>query len=64
MNKNYYEAIETCPYGDTENIYPMWDVNAKGFVAICKHCGKKILLCNQCINTICDWHNVICFRCK
>lgn len=50
MNNNYFEAVEVCPHCESENVYPMWDVNAKGFVAVCKHCGKEILLCDECIH--------------
>lgn len=50
MKDNYFEAIEICPHCDSENVYPMWDVNTKGFVAVCKHCGKEILLCDECIH--------------
>ena len=71
----YFEAVEVCPYCGCENIYSMWDVNDKGFVAICKYCGKEILLCDECIHNedkqnenscACDWHKTKyggeCFR--
>ena len=66
MNNNYFEAIETCPYCDSENVYPMWDVNVKGFVAVCKHCGKEIFLCDECMHSednedmSCDWCKTKC----
>ena len=70
MNYNYYfEAVEICPHCDGENVYPMWDVNVKGFVAICEHCGKEIFLCDECIHHEdrlnahsmgCDWRKTDC----
>lgn len=67
----YFEAIEICPWCEEENVYPMWDVDVKGFVAVCEHCGKEILLCDECIhhedglnaNSMgCDWCDGKCFR--
>ena len=31
MSKNYFEAVEMCPFCESENTYPMWDVNTKGY---------------------------------
>lgn len=68
-NNNYFEAIEVCLHCGEENVYPMWDVNVKGFVAVCKHCGKEILLCDECIHHEdelnlncmgCNWHKTNC----
>lgn len=50
MNNNYFEAVELCPYCMSENVYPMWDVEKSSFVAVCKHCGKEILLCDECLH--------------
>lgn len=64
-----FEAIEPCPHCGEENVYPMWDVNEKGFVAICRQCGKEIMLCDECIHHEdglnknscgCDWHETEC----
>ena len=69
MNNNYFEAIEVCPHCGEENVYPMWDVDVKGFVAVCENCGKEILLCDECIhhedglnmNTLgCNWRKTRC----
>lgn len=62
MNNNYFEAVEVCPHCMSENVYPMWDVEKSGFVAVCKHCGKEILLCDECIhmNDNCDWCETEC----
>lgn len=56
------EAVEMCPYCESENTYPEWDVEKHGFVAVCKECGKEIMLCDECIHTDgnkaqqCDWY--------
>ena len=67
MNNNYYfEAVETCPHCDSENVYPMWDVSVKGYIAACEHCGKEIFLCDECMHTednesmSCDWCKTDC----
>lgn len=66
MNNNYFEAVEVCPHCDKENIYPMWNVDVKGFVAICNHCGKEIMLCDECMHRDdnedmrCDWCKTSC----
>lgn len=66
MNKNYFEAVEMCPHCEKENVYPMWDVNVKGYVAVCHHCGKEIFLCDECMNAednegmSCDWCKTDC----
>lgn len=66
MDNNYFEAVEVCPHCMGENVYPMWDVNVSGFVAVCKHCGKEILLCDECmhheddLNCNCDWCKTEC----
>ena len=66
MIENYFEVIEVCPHCDRENVYPMWDVDVKGFVAICNHCGKEIMLCDECMHRddnedmCCDWCKTKC----
>ena len=64
----YFEAVEVCPHCDSENVYPMWDTEVSGFVAVCKTCGKEIFLCDECQHTIlqdgevhdCDWCKTEC----
>ena len=68
MNNTYYEAVEVCPHCDSENVYPMWNTEVSGFVAVCKTCGKEIFLCDECQHTIlqdgevhdCDWCQTEC----
>lgn len=65
----YFEAVEICPDCGCENVYPMWDVNEKGFVAVCKYCGREIFLCDECIHAedglndnacSCNWRKTEC----
>ena len=62
----YHEAVEVCPHCDSENVYPMWNTEESGFVAVCKHCGKEIFLCDECFHTDdnpnmnCDWCKTEC----
>ena len=62
----YFEAVETCPHCDAENVYPRWDVSVKGYVAVCEYCGKEIFLCDECMHTEdnphmnCDWCKTDC----
>lgn len=62
----YFEAVEVCPHCDSENVYPMWDVEVNGFVAVCKTCGKEIFLCDECTHAYdnpsmnCDWCKTKC----
>ena len=61
MNNRYFEAVEMCPHCENENVYPMWDVEVKGYVAICSDCGQQIFLCDECMHSEdnpgrrCDW---------
>lgn len=55
------EQVEICPECDTENTYPEWDPEEKGYIATCGNCGKKIFLCDACLHADdndeckCDW---------
>lgn len=70
--ENYFEAVEVCPHCDSENIYPMWNVEKTGYIVTCKHCGKEIFLCDECLHAAdnktgkCDWQKIErcgkCFR--
>ena len=50
------------PECETENFYPQWDPEEKGYIATCKGCGRKIFLCDACMHSEdneamrCDWH--------
>jgi hypothetical protein len=54
VEDGYFEAVEVCPHCDSENVYPMWDTEVSGFVAVCKTCGKEIFLCDECQHTVCE----------
>lgn len=66
MTNNYFEAIEVCPHCMSENIYEMWNTEKDGYVARCKHCGKEIFLCDECLHSEdneeqkCDWCETEC----
>lgn len=63
MCECYFEEVEVCPFCDNENIYPTWDVDEKGFIARCQHCGEEMFLCDACQHypdnnyeiPYCDW---------
>lgn len=67
MENKLYEIVEVCPHCDAENVQ-MWNVDTMGFVTTCSECGKKILLCDECMhrddNVLCrcDWWDGKCFR--
>lgn len=60
------EAVELCPYCMSENVFSNWDVEKQGYIATCWQCGKKIMLCDECLHADdnagghCDWREVIC----
>lgn len=60
------EVTEICPHCEAENTM-VWDVKRDGYEAFCSHCGKKMMLCDECLhaddNKGCDWRNGTCFRC-
>lgn len=72
------EAVEVCPHCGMENVYPNWNVEKQGYEAVCQHCGKKIMLCDECRHADdntehwCDWCEIFsddgsrsfCFRMK
>lgn len=62
------ECIEVCPHCDTE-ITKKWDVEKDGYQVTCPNCGKKIMLCDECLHNEdnegmrCDWSEERgCFR--
>ena len=58
---NVWGQIEVCPHCESENWFPFWDVDEKGFVAVCENCGEEIFLCDACSHhednpeVKCDW---------
>ena len=69
------EVVETCPHCECENILH-WDPLIQGYMITCWQCGKKMMLCDECMHADdnqcqrCDWHMVgdkhqkmsVCFR--
>ena len=66
------EITEVCPHCDKENTF-LWDVKKQSYTSTCEHCGKKLMLCDECLHSednrtqICDWHETkdgkgFCFR--
>lgn len=68
-----YECVETCPHCDSDNVL-QWNTEVQGYVAFCKACGKKMMLCDECHyrhreynEPDCDWcedgnDDGVCFR--
>ncbi len=67
-------TVEPCPYCEYENVYRDIDAAAVGYRAVCKRCGKEIMLCDMCQHAEdnddwrrCDWRKTPngrgdCFR--
>lgn len=49
MNEKY-TVNEYCPFCDSD-IEMTWDVPADGYEAFCPHCGKKLMLCDECLHS-------------
>lgn len=45
-----YTVTEYCPHCENE-IEMRWDTNLQGFKAFCPVCGKRLMLCNECLHT-------------
>lgn len=63
------EAVEVCPYCESENVYRSRDPDS--YIAVCKYCGRLIFLCDECShaednpNMECDWRECEGYnRCK
>lgn len=67
MTEYRHEAVEVCSHCMGENTVPDW-APEDGWRTTCKHCGERILLCDECIHSednpraFCDWGNGRCFR--
>lgn len=44
-----HEVVEVCPHCDAE-VVMNWDVKQYGFKAFCPHCGKRLMLCDECMH--------------
>ena len=69
MNDTENYIVEFCPHCETENEI-RWDIETEGYEAFCPHCGKRIMICSECLRAEdnelqkCDWFKEKCFRCK
>ena len=50
MTEYRHEAVEVCPHCMGENTVPDW-APEDGWRTTCKHCGERILLCDECIHS-------------
>lgn len=51
------EVVELCPHCDNE-IEMMWDIEEQGYETVCPICGKRLMLCDECMhndNAYCDY---------
>ena len=44
------ECVEICPHCEQE-ITKKWDVEKNGYQITCPNCGKKIMLCDECLHS-------------
>jgi hypothetical protein len=55
------EIIETCPHCGHENTFENWDIEDRGYIAVCQKCHHQIMLCSECMRADgnedlkCDW---------
>lgn len=47
MNESSLLVTEYCPECETE-VTMQWDVKELGYKAFCPHCGKRLMLCDEC----------------
>lgn len=45
-----YEVTEVCPWCDKE-ITMTWNTDARGYKAFCPVCGKRLMLCDECMHS-------------
>lgn len=64
------ECVETCPHCG-EEVEINWCAKENGYEVYCPYCGKKIMLCDECMHSNdnieqkCDWcKETGCFRNK
>jgi len=49
MGDRTYTVVECCPHCMNE-IEMTWDTDTKGFKAFCPVCGKRLMLCDECLH--------------
>lgn len=54
-NPSLEEATEYCPHCESEVTVPFY-CEDPNFKSKCPNCGKRLMICSECINTYgCDW---------
>lgn len=62
-NDRTYIVTETCPHCENE-IVMRWDTDKQGFKAFCPVCGKRLMLCDECMHKTgecindCDYNSI------
>lgn len=45
-----YTVTELCPHCESE-VEMIWNADVDGFKAFCPHCGKRLMLCDECLHS-------------
>lgn len=45
-----YSVVEVCPHCENE-IEMQWDMKKHGYKAFCPVCGKRLMLCSECVHS-------------
>lgn len=56
------EVVEVCPHCDSE-VVMMWDIESDGYMAFCPYCGKRLMLCDECLHADDNEYQVCKFPC-
>lgn len=58
MSERTYIVTEVCPHCESE-IEMHWDTDERGYEAHCPVCGKRLMLCDECLHSeegnFCDY---------
>lgn len=46
-----YIVTEMCPHCEREVEIHGWDTDSDGFKAYCPYCGKRLMLCDECLHS-------------
>ena len=69
MSKEKTIVTEYCPHCENE-VSMFWNVSEFGYKAFCPHCGKRLMLCDECCHengdceVNCDFFSDTCRRCR
>lgn len=45
-----HQVFEVCPHCENE-VVMNWDVTAHGYQSYCPYCGKRLMLCDECVHS-------------